>query len=149
MKRNPLNNPRTGANHYEKKITIYGLLLSCRANYYFNVGHSILFVDDNRTNVKIHQISPNPSPNLSVGLSQYFYAIGLYSDGSSQDIGNQVNWVSSNISVATINSSGSVKAVAVGTSDITATFSGITSPPVSLTVVPATSTKTVTPIIPP
>ena len=99
--------------------------------------------------LKSIQISPNPSPNLSVGLSQYFYAIGLYSDGSSQDIGNQVNWVSSNISVATINSSGSVKAVAVGTSDITATFSGITSPPVSLAVVPATSTKTVTPIIPP
>jgi len=99
--------------------------------------------------LKSIQISPNPSPNLSVGLGQYFYAIGLYSDGSSQDIGNQVNWVSSNLSVATINSSGLVKAVAVGTCEITAALSGVSSSPVSLTVVPATSNTKITPIIPP
>ena len=95
--------------------------------------------------LKAIQISPNPSPNLAAGLSQYFYAVGKYSDGSSQDIGNEVNWVSSDTRVATINPSGSVTAVAVGTTNISATFSGITSPTVILTVVPATSTTTIIP----
>ena len=99
--------------------------------------------------LKSIQISPNPPPDLALGQSAQYFALGVYSDGSSQDIGNQVDWVSSNTGVATINSSGLVKAVAVGTSDITATFSGASSPPASLTVVPATSTKTVTPIVPP
>jgi len=88
--------------------------------------------------LKSIQLSPNPSPSLEVGLSLHFYAIGLYTDGSSQDIDNLVNWSSSNINVATVDSGGSVTAITIGTTYIMATLSGVTSPTVSLIVVPST-----------
>jgi uncharacterized protein YjdB len=54
---------------------------------------------------------------------------------------DRVKWTSSNPAVATISADGVVTGIASGKTAITATLSGITSPPVSLTVAPAATTK--------
>ena len=80
-------------------------------------------------------IKPLTPPNLVVGSSQNFTAYAIYSDGSSEDISTQVTWTSSNGEVATINSNGLATGSAAGTTKITANKSGITSPPITLSVI--------------
>jgi hypothetical protein len=65
------------------------------------------------------------NPSIAVGVSQQFAAIGIYSDGTSHDIGTQVTWSSSNTSGATVNSSGLVTIVATGSTAITAASGSI------------------------
>ena len=92
-------------------------------------------------------IVPNSPANLVVGSTQQFAAIGTYSNGSSGDISAQAIWSSSNSNVATISLAGSgglATGVADGNSNITATLYGVTSPPVSLTVVAPTPTPSAT-----
>ena len=80
-------------------------------------------------------IEPAASPrNLSVGASQTFTAVGIYSDGSMADITSQVTWTSSNTNIATILSNGSATGVASGTAMISATLYGITSSSITLNV---------------
>jgi plastocyanin len=69
-------------------------------------------------------VSP-ANPNVTVGGSENFTAMGTFSDGSSHDVTNDVTWNSSNTAVATISntagSKGQANAVASGTSTIMAT----------------------------
>src|SRR5262249_38687273 len=67
---------------------------------------------------------PNP-PAINLGGSQQFTATGTYSDGSTQNLTNQVTWSSSNTAVATISTSGLATAVAVGTTTISATLGAV------------------------
>ncbi len=67
----------------------------------------------------------HPNQSLPAGVTQQFRATGIYSEGTISDITTEVTWSSSNPSVATVNSSGLVTAVAAGTATITATFGGI------------------------
>jgi hypothetical protein len=78
---------------------------------------------------------------LSIGAKAQFIAVGTYSDTAYSAVTSQVIWASSNPAVATISAGGLLIAVADGTTDITATLSGITSPPLVLTVgVPTAAT---------
>jgi uncharacterized protein YjdB len=68
------------------------------------------------------------APTISVGSSQQFIAIGIYTDFEIRDITNSVVWASSNPSVATIGAkSGLARGLATGTTQITATLGGVTS----------------------
>jgi hypothetical protein len=80
-------------------------------------------------------VSPTSPPNLTISYSMGFYATANYSDGSSAAISTQALWSSSDIGVASINSSGNARGVSVGTTKITATFDGITSSPITLNVI--------------
>jgi len=71
---------------------------------------------------------------LNIGTKAQFIAVGTYSDTAYSAVTSQVTWASSNPAVATISAGGLVTAVADGTANITATLSGITSPPLFLTV---------------
>jgi hypothetical protein len=83
-------------------------------------------------------VMPVNSTNL-VGSSQHFTAIGIYSDGSTNDLTFQAAWVSSNTAVATIETNGLDIAVAAGTTLISAALDGV-SGGASLTVIdPVTS----------
>ena len=66
---------------------------------------------------------------LSQGTSQAFTALGLLSDGTRQDLTEQVAWSSSNDSIATVSdadgSHGLVFGVGVGSVTISAGFSGV------------------------
>jgi hypothetical protein len=79
-------------------------------------------------------VTPSYSANIGVGATQHFTATGTYSDGSMADFTSQVVWVSSNPAVTTIASGGTATGVGGGTANITATFAGLNSQPVALTV---------------
>ena len=73
-------------------------------------------------------IAPN-NPSVPVLLSVPFTVTGTYSDGSTHELAStSVAWASSKPSVATINSAGLAKSIALGTSFITASLLGVTSP---------------------
>jgi uncharacterized protein YjdB len=84
-------------------------------------------------------VTPNPAPVLTVSYSQNFSATATYSNGSTAAISTNIEWKSSEINVATIDSGGSANGLAVGTTNITATLDGITSPSVTLSVITLSS----------
>jgi hypothetical protein len=71
---------------------------------------------------------------MRAGAKEQFVAVGTYSDTAYSAVTAQVSWSSSNPAVATISAGGLVSAVANGTTTITATLTGIVSPPLILTV---------------
>jgi hypothetical protein len=82
-------------------------------------------------------ISPVSPADVKQGFTQNFYATALYASGATADITSEVTWSSSNPSVAefTQPSGGLLTGMTVGTVMITASFDGITSNSVSITVV--------------
>lgn len=96
------------------------------------------------------QLSPVNSI-LYLGVSQLYTAIGVYSDGSSQDISDLVTWASSAQNIAAIDTSaganyGLATGVAAGTTQVSATL-GAMSAETTLTVSAASlSTIVVTPV---
>jgi len=70
-------------------------------------------------------VSVTPSnPSIADGATQQFAALGVLSDGTSQDITAAATWTSSSTTVATINASGLATGQNPGTTTITATLSG-------------------------
>jgi chitodextrinase len=85
------------------------------------------------------------SPSLSQGSSLQFTATGTFSDKSTQNITASATWTSSNSSVATIGaSSGLAKGASTGSSQVSATQGGISSPATTLTVSAAAVAPTIT-----
>ena len=78
------------------------------------------------------------APSVAKGLTQQFTAKGTYADQSIADISSTVIWASSDPTKATIASGGLATAVAIGSTNITASLSGVTSPADSMTVTAAT-----------
>ena len=70
-------------------------------------------------------VGPNSPAHLGVNFIQQFTAIGTYSDGSTAEITSQVTWASTAANVATISAYGVATGLAAGTTDITATMSGV------------------------
>lgn len=81
--------------------------------------------------ITVTPASPQP---LHVGYVQEFEATGKYSDGSIRDITSEVNWASSNESVAWMYPYGGAFAKSEGTCQITATIDSIVSPKVVMMV---------------
>ena len=102
------------------------------------------------TTATLQSIAVTPaSPSIAKGTTQQFTATGTYSDSSTQNITSTVTWTSGTTSVATIAAGGLATGVGLGTSNITASLSGVTSPVDVLTVTPATlKSIAVTPISP-
>jgi hypothetical protein len=64
---------------------------------------------------------------VSAGTQLSFIATGTYSNGTTLNITGQTRWTSSNVAVATVNSSrGLASAVGVGTTTISASLGGVT-----------------------
>ena len=86
--------------------------------------------------------------SIALGTKQQFNAIGIYSDGSTQDLTASVVWASSLTAVATIDAAGLATSVATGTAVVSATSGAIVGS-TNLTVSPAVLvTIAVTPAIP-
>lgn len=95
--------------------------------------------NSNAAKKTLSSIAVSPSnPNIAVGASTQFQAIGKYSDSTTQDITTSVTWNSSTTSIATFgvdaNSKGKATAVAPGTAAITAASGSISSEAVVLSV---------------
>jgi Bacterial Ig-like domain (group 2). len=87
-------------------------------------------------------VAPAVPVALAVGATQQFMVTGINWDGSTADISSQVTWASDTPAAATISSTGLAAAMAVGTANITASMSGITSRPITINVVAAASAAT-------
>ncbi len=86
------------------------------------------------TDAKLVSIALAPvNPNISVGETKQFTATGTYSDSTTKDLTATATWLSSNTEIATI-AAGLATSKAAGTTDITASIDGITSPVQTLTV---------------
>jgi len=70
-------------------------------------------------------ISPD-TPNLPLGAQLSLSATGLYSDGSSQSLSDQVSWSSADSNILTIDASGLVNPQANGNSIVSASLAGVT-----------------------
>jgi hypothetical protein len=68
------------------------------------------------------------SPSIVVGTAQQFTATGTYSDSSTANLTASVTWNSATTTVATIAPGGLATGVGPGTSNITASLNGVTSP---------------------
>jgi len=98
-------------------------------------------------------VSPTSPSVLIIGAAQQFSATGIYPDnsqaiisspnGTTGNIAYAVTWASSNTRVVTINSAGLATALTAGSTNITASMSGIISAPVFLHVTPSTYTLSV------
>ena len=88
------------------------------------------------TNYAAVSIAVSPGgQSLAVGVAGQFTAVGTFTDGSTQNITNGVAWASATPSVAAISGTGVASGVAVGTSQITASLPGVTSPVDTLKVI--------------
>ncbi len=76
----------------------------------------------------------SPTSSITVGQSTQFTALGTYSDGSTNDITAGVTWVSPKPTVATISAGGLATGAGIGSTNIKAKSSGITSNAFKLTV---------------
>ncbi len=64
--------------------------------------------------------------SVGVGDTQQFNAVGVYSDGSEVDVTTQSTWTTAASSTATVDASGVVTGVAIGSTTVSAMFSGVT-----------------------
>ncbi len=72
--------------------------------------------------------------SVARGFTQQFTATGTYIDGSTRNLTYAVTWASATPAVATVSGTGLASSLAVGTSVITASLDGVTSPGATLSV---------------
>ena len=97
----------------------------------------------NVTSATLQSINVAPaSASTVVGLSVKYEATGLYSDNSSFDLTDQVDWNSSNSAVANMNGN-TAEAKSPGDATITASLNGMTSNAAKLAVAKAALTKVI------
>ena len=78
------------------------------------------------TGATLDSIAITPvNPDIALGTSQKFKAVGAFSDGTAQNLTGQVMWSSSDVSVAIIDASGSAASSGIGTTTISATMNGV------------------------
>ncbi|WP_173215629.1 S-layer homology domain-containing protein [Paenibacillus alba] len=66
------------------------------------------------------------SYSMQIGANRYPYVIGYKIDGSTQTLTSGITYVSSNPSVASVNTNGAITALAVGSTTVTASYSNFT-----------------------
>src|SRR5438874_9842893 len=66
-----------------------------------------------------------PSSDLTVGQTQQMKAMGAYNTGTSQDLTSSATWNSSDSTVATVSSGGTLTAKAAGTCSVSAKVGGV------------------------
>jgi uncharacterized protein YjdB len=108
-------------------------------------GTAALKVSAAATNLTSITISP-AAPSIPVNSSQQFTATGNYSDGSSADLTNLVAWSSSSTTIATIASNGVVSTVGAGTTNISASFAGVSQSTALTVTAPSIVSIAVTPV---
>ena len=99
------------------------------------------------TSPVLASISVTPmNPSIAAGNVQQFIATGTYSDGSTQNLTGTVTWSSLAQGVATITAGGLATGVAPGSSNISATISGMTGSTTLTVTAPVLVSIAVTPV---
>jgi phage tail sheath protein FI len=101
------------------------------------------------TTATLARITVSPAaPTIAAGQTLRLKAQGTYSDNSSQDLTASAAWTSATASAATVDSTGLVKGVAAGTSQMTAALSGVSGKNTVTVVAPVLTGLAVTPANP-
>lgn len=78
------------------------------------------------TGATLDSIAVTPvNPDIALGASQKFKAVGTFSDSTTQNLTGQVAWSSSDVSVAIVDASGAAASTGIGTTTISATMNGV------------------------
>ncbi len=78
------------------------------------------------------------SPTLAAGTTQQFTATGTFSDGTTQNLSNQVVWTSANPQVMTIDQTGKGSTSQTGSTQVTAALNGVSGSTGLIQVTPST-----------
>ena len=70
------------------------------------------------------QLTP-PTPSVAAGLSEQMTAIAVISDGKTRDVTDQVSWVSSDPTIASVTPGGLITTIAPGNATITASITNL------------------------
>ncbi|WP_133407677.1 beta strand repeat-containing protein [Parashewanella tropica] len=91
------------------------------------------------TAAELTQIQVTPTGNQSIpnGRTQQFTATGTYTDTTTADISNRVNWTSSDDNIATVSNAGLVTGVNEGSVTISAALDGVSSNTINTTITAA------------
>ena len=76
--------------------------------------------------LKSIEVSPQ-NPSMPRNFILQFSATGVYTDNTTQDLSGQVSWASSQVNIASINSSGLATSAAAGKTVISASFGNVAS----------------------
>jgi trimeric autotransporter adhesin len=88
------------------------------------------------------------SPSIALGFPQQFAAAGSYSDGSTQNLTQSVNWTSSLSTIAAIDAAGLAVSTSIGSTSITATLGSLNASSLLTVNPPVPVSLLVTPINP-
>ena len=123
------NGPATSAQIYDPS----GMALDSNGNVYLaELGDSRI-----RELVPVGLQSSTVTPSSAIiplGLTQQFAATATYSDGAIPNVTSLATWNSGTPATATINATGLATSVSAGTTNIVASFNGVTSPAALATV---------------
>lgn len=87
------------------------------------------------TDATLNSITIKPaSADIALGSPQGFSATGTFSDGTTEGLGSQVTWSSSDITVAIIDSTGAISTTGTGSTSIGALLNTVSAIPAVLTV---------------
>ena len=93
----------------------------------------------NITAATLQSVSISPSSaSFAKGTSQQFLVLGVFSDGSHQDLTQQAQWTTSDAGVVSVDANGLARAQAAGSASVSATINGKTST-TAITITPATA----------
>jgi len=126
----------------KRRSPILLILVALMAGIIFIIMGAVILLRNPLVSISV---TPSSQPNLVKGLTESFTATGIYKRGPSKDITADVKWTSADNSIATIDSDGMATAISAGNDIIVASWSGITSQPMILTVI-ALSSISITPI---
>ena len=118
--------------------------VSITAVYSTGQGAATLKVSGAAANLVSITVAPT-SASIPTNSSQQFTAIGNYNDGSSADITGLVSWSSSSSAVAIIDTTGLATGIAAGTTNISASFAGVSQSTTLTITAPSIVSITVTP----
>jgi C1A family cysteine protease len=76
---------------------------------------------------RLESIQIDADPKIVYGWKYPFKALGVYESGATADLSDQVQWISGNTSVITIDANGTGTTVAEGNANISATLGSLTS----------------------
>jgi PKD repeat protein len=88
------------------------------------------------------------TPSIALGTTVQMTATGTFDDGSTLDITSTATWTTQHATIVTVNNQGLVTSVAVGSSRVTASLSGITGSTRVTVTVAALVSVAVTPALP-
>jgi hypothetical protein len=132
----PLHAPASAAVVGGNGVYAYGAATTFPVKTFDAVNYWVDVVFSPQTAATLTSVAISPvDPDVPIGGTQQFMATGQYSDGTFQDVTNQVVWSSLDTAVASVTQDGLATGVSPGTSTISAS-SGALGDETTLTVLP-------------